>query len=90
MAHKHYARIPKGLKEYKGAIGAGITYLALGQGDVNKQKIQQDLVTVQFNLSQTAEFHLVELNQYHAKRDIFISALQWLQRRPKHVQLSNL
>lgn len=95
--YKHSVKVPASLKHLKSGIGAGLMYMALGEAQVFTRKSDasrpsdlQNLVTVDFFLSEQAEIYLNELLKRYTKREIFRSALAWVSRQPSHVQQSNL
>lgn len=96
-SYKHSVKVPASLKHLKSGIGAGLMYMALGEAQVHTRKADtsrpsdlQNLVTVDFFLSEQAETYLNELLKQHTKREIFRCALAWVSRQPVHIQQSNL
>jgi hypothetical protein len=89
--YKHSVKVPKSLKEHKDAVASGLMYLALGHADIATRASDDDeLVTVEFRISEQAELFLKELLKSHTKREVFKSALAWVSRRPSYVQNSTL
>ena len=95
--YKHSVKVPASLKHLKRGIGAGLMYMALGdapiytrQSDDSRPSDLQDLVTVDFLLTEQAEIYLNELLERYTKREIFRCALAWVSRQPIHVQHSNI